>query len=64
MILLEWDIANVIIFDAVRKEKETKFRTEEEALEVHKGVTYGDDHKSLVMWSIQKRQGQDPRGIR
>ena len=55
MILLEWDIANVMIFDAMRKEIETKFRTKEEVKQSHKGVKYSDDHKALVMWSIQTK---------
>jgi hypothetical protein len=43
----------VIIFDVVRKEKETKYRIEEEAKQAHKGVKYSDDHKALVLWSLQ-----------
>lgn len=55
LILSEWDIANAMTFYAIRKEKDTKFRTEEEVMQAHKGVKYSDYHKALVMWSIQKR---------
>ena len=53
-ILPKWDIANVIIFDTVRKAKDTQFKIEEEVLQAHKGLKYSDDHQTLVIWSIQK----------
>ena len=43
---------NAKIFDAMRKEKETKFKTEDEVIQAHKGIKYSDDHRALVMWSI------------
>lgn len=55
LIVPESEIANVIIFDAMRKEKETKFSTKEEVKESHKGVKYRNDHKALVIWCIQIR---------
>lgn len=55
LILLEWDIANAIIFYAVRKEKDTKYKIEEEARQATKGVKFSDDHKALVLWSLQNR---------
>ena len=44
MLLLEWDIVNAMIFDIVRKEKDTKFKTNEEVLQDHKELNYSDDH--------------------
>lgn len=55
MPLPKWDITNAMIFDTVRKEKDTHFKTEEEVLQAHKGLKYSDDHQSLVIWLIQKR---------
>lgn len=55
LILPEWDIANAMIFDIVRKEKDTQFKTKEEVLQEHKGFKYSDDHQELVIWSIEKR---------
>ena len=52
LILLEWDIANAIVFDVVKKEIYTKYRTKEEAMQAHKGVKYSKDHEALVLWSL------------
>ena len=52
MILPKWDIANVIAFDVVKKERYTKYKTKEEAKQAHKEVNYNEDHKALVLWSL------------
>ena len=44
-----------MIFDTVKKSKDTQFRTKEEVLQAHKVLKYSDDHQGLVMWSIQIR---------
>ena len=56
LILLEWDIASVMVFDAVRREGQERFRIEEEVHMAHKGVKFSEDHKALVMWSLQDRK--------
>ena len=35
LILLEWDIANPMVFDVVRRESQTKYRIEEELHQAH-----------------------------
>ena len=55
LILPKWDIANTMIFDTMRKKKDTLFKIEEEVLHAHKGLKYSDDHQALVIWSIEKR---------
>ena len=47
--LSKWDIANATIFDAVRKEGQTKYRLEEEVHQAHKGVRFSENHKDLVL---------------
>ena len=32
-----------------------KYRTKEEVLQAHKGVRFSEDHKALVLWSLQDR---------
>ena len=56
LIFPEWDIANAMVFDAVRREGQTRFRIEEEVQMAHKGVKFSEDHKALVMWSLQDRK--------
>ena len=48
----EWDIANAMVFDAMRREGQTRYRTEEEVQQAHKGVKFSEDHKALVMWYL------------
>ena len=55
LILLEWDIANAMVFHLVRREGQTKYRIEEEVHQAHKGIKFGEDHKALVMWSLQDK---------
>ena len=40
-------------FDVVRREEKKKFKIEEEALQAHKGVKFSEEHKALVLWSLQ-----------
>ena len=56
LIFPEWDIANAIIFDSVRREGQAKFKTEEEVQTAHKGVKFSEDHKALVLWSLQGKK--------
>ena len=56
LILLEWDIANTMVFDVVRREGQAKFRIEEEVHMAHKGFKFSEDHKALIMWSLQNRK--------
>ena len=56
LILLEWDIANAIVFDVVRREGQAKFRIEEEVQIAHRGVKLSEDHKALVLWSLQDKK--------
>lgn len=55
LVLLEWDIDNVMIFYSVRKEKYVHYKSEEEILQAHRRVKYSSDHQDLVIWSIEKR---------
>ena len=55
LLLPEWDIANAIVFDSVRKQRDVKFRTTEEVLQAHRGIKFSDDHQALVMWSMERR---------
>lgn len=50
--LAEWDIANVVIFNSIRKENNVQYQTEEEILQAHRGIIFSDDHQALVIWSI------------
>ena len=52
----EWDIANAIVCDSVRREGQAKFRTEEEVQTAHKGVKFSEDHIALVLWSLQDKK--------
>ena len=54
-ILPEWDMANNMIFDTIRREEKTKYKTKEEALQAHKGVKFIEDHNALVLWSLQDK---------
>ena len=56
LILPKWDITNAIVFDAVRREGQAKFRIEEDVQMAHKGVKFSEDHKALVLWSLQNRK--------
>ena len=56
LILLEWDIANAMVFDAVKREGQASFKTKEEVHQAHKGVKFSEDHKALVMWSLQDKK--------
>ena len=56
LIFSEWDIANAIIFDSVRRKGQAKFKTEEEVQTAHKGVKFSEDHKALVLWSMQDKK--------
>ena len=40
LILLEWDIANAMVFDAIRREGQTRFKIEEKVHMAHKGVKF------------------------
>ena len=51
----ELDITNVTIFYTVRKETKTKYKTKIEDKQALKGVKYSEDHKSLVLWSLQNK---------
>ena len=44
-----------MVFDIVRKVKDTQFKIEEEVLQARKGLKYSNDHQPLVIWSIQKK---------
>ena len=44
-----------MIFDAVRREEKTKYKTKEESLQDHKGVKFSEDHKALVLWLLQDK---------
>ena len=56
LIFPEWDIANAIVFDSVRKEGQARFRIEEEVQTTHRGVKFSEDHKALVLWSLQNKK--------
>ena len=56
LILSEWDIANAIVFDSVRREGQARFRTEEDIQIAHNGVKFSADHKALVLWSVQDKK--------
>ena len=49
LIFPEWDIANAMVFDALRREGQTRFRIEVEVHMAHKGVKFNEDHKALIM---------------
>ena len=57
LILPEWDIANAMIFDDVRREGQTRYRIEEDATQAHRGLKYIADHNALVLWPLQKENG-------
>ena len=59
----EWDIANAVIFDSVRRKGQAKFKTEEEVQTVHKGVKFSEDHKALVLWSVQDKKDTQAQEI-
>ena len=46
---------NAIIFYVVRKEKDTRYRIEEEARQATKGVKFSNDQKAFVLWSLQNK---------
>ena len=52
----EWDIANAIVFDSVRREGQAKFKIEEEVQTAQRGVKFSEDHKALVLWSVQDKK--------
>ena len=56
LIFPEWDIANAIVFDSVRREGQARFRMEEEVQTAHKGVKFSEDHKPWVLWSVQDKK--------
>ena len=45
-----------MIFYAVRREGQARFRIEKEVHMAHKGVKFSEDYKALVMWSFQDRK--------
>lgn len=45
LILPEWDIANALVLDAVRKETKPM-----------EGVTFSKDNAALVMWSLKRNE--------
>lgn len=47
LILPEWDIADAIVFDGVRKETKPL-----------EGITYSNDHATLVMWSLKREENK------
>lgn len=47
LILPEWDIADALILEAVRKETKPL-----------EGVTYSNDHDTLVMWSLRREESK------
>ena len=49
LILLEWDIANAMIFYAIRKENDNQFKTKEEVLQAHRGLKFSNDYQALVI---------------
>ena len=56
LIFPEWDIANAMVFDVVKREGQTKFKIEEEVHMAQKVVKFSEDHKALVLWSLQDRK--------
>ena len=62
-IFSKWDINNAIIFDSVRRESQEKFKTEEEVQTAHKGVKFSEDHKALVLWSLQDKKDTQAQEI-
>ena len=56
LILLEWDIANAIFFHLVKREGQAKFKIEEDVQTTHRGVKFSEDHKALVLWSLQDKK--------
>ena len=63
LIFPEWDIANAMVFDGVRREGKTRFRIEEEVHMAHKGVKFSVDHKALVLCSLQDRKDTQAQEI-
>lgn len=47
LILPKWDIADALIFDAVRKETQPL-----------EGINYSNDHVALVMWSLKREESK------
>lgn len=60
LIIPKWDIADAIVFDAIRKETNTIHVTKEEVQQASKGVNFSKHHATLVMWKLRKR---DPKII-
>ena len=44
-----------MVLDSVRKQRDVQFKTEEEVLQANRGVKFSDDHQTLVVWSVEKR---------
>lgn len=51
LILLEWDIADALILDAVRMETKPLER-----------MTFNKDHIALVMWSLEREENKKRKG--
>ena len=56
LIVPERDIANAMVFDVLRREGQTKFKTEEEVQIAHRGVKFSEDHKALFLWSLHNKK--------
>ena len=56
LIFPEWDMVNTMVFDAIRREGQARFRIEEEVQMAHNGVKFSEDHKALVLWSLQDKK--------
>ena len=56
LIFPEWDTANAIVFDSVRREGQARFRIEKEVQTTHRGIKFSEDHKALVLWSVQDKK--------
>ena len=55
LILLEWDIANAMVFDSMRRKSQTKYRIEDEVHQTHRQVKFNEDNKALVLLSLHDK---------
>lgn len=54
LIFAEWDIEDVVDFDAIRKSKDQQFNLEEEARLALKGSQFVDDYATLAIWALEQ----------
>lgn len=54
MILPEWDIADAVAFETIRKSKGQPFNSEEEARLALRGSDFVDDYATLAIWALEE----------